>query len=298
MIAENSSAVTGRAGIELQLEGSGRTPRALIGSLNGSGKATLEKGVIAALDPKAFAAAIRSVDQGLPLDASRIRDVVTRALEVGPLVVHKAEATLSIAAGVVRIDSFVAQTDIAELVAAGSYNLADFGLDARVALRGPAIAGAAQRPELAILLRGPVLSPQRSVDVSALTGWLALRSVDQQTRRIEAIEQGRPAEAALQPPQPESEQLSPLPDVVPVLPRKRPAPLPPHAVAPPRAEPLPPGIEVGPAPGIRQRVLPRLDGAPQRPVETQANPFPRPIGPPQQAPQPPRPPGARIQPVF
>ena len=81
--AENSSAVTGRAGIQLQLDGSGLTPRAVVGSLNGSGKVTLEKGRFAALDPKAFAAAIRSVDQGLPLDASRIRDVVMRALGSG-----------------------------------------------------------------------------------------------------------------------------------------------------------------------------------------------------------------------
>ena len=77
---------------------------------------------------------------------------------------------------------------------------ADSGLDARFALRGPATVGAAQRPELAIQLRGSALSPQKSLDVSALTGWLALRSVDQQTRRIEAIEQGRPAETALQNP--------------------------------------------------------------------------------------------------
>jgi large subunit ribosomal protein L24 len=295
MTAENSPPVTGRAGIQLQLEGAGLTLRALVGSLNGSGKVTLEKGVIAALDPKAFAAAIRSVDQGLPLDASRIRDVVMRALEAGPLVVHNAEAALSIAAGVVRIDSFSARTDIAELAATGSYNLADSGLDARVALRGPATAGVSQRPELAILLRGPALSPQRSLDVSALTGWLALRSVDQQTRRIEAIEQGRPAEAAVQTPQPEPDQSAPLPDIAPVLPRKRPVP---HAAAPARADPLPPAVEVGPAPGIRPRVPQRVDGAPQRPVESQANPFPRPIGPPPQAPQPPPPAGARIQPIF
>jgi large subunit ribosomal protein L24 len=291
MAAENSSPFTGRAGIQLQLEGSGLTPRALVGSLNGSGKITLEKGVIAALDPKAFAAAIRSVDQGLPLDASRIRDVVMRALEAGPLVVHNAEAALSIAAGMVRIDSFSSRTDIAELAATGSYNLADSGLDARVALRGPATAGVSQRPELAILLRGPAMSPQRSLDVSALTGWLALRSVDQQTRRIEAIEQGRPAEAAVQTPQPEPDQSEPLPDIAPVLPRKRPVP---HAAAPARAEPLPPAVEVGPAPGIRPRVPQRVDGAPQRPVESQANPFPRPIGPPPQAP----PAGARIRPIF
>ncbi|MET0445160.1 MAG: AsmA-like C-terminal region-containing protein, partial [Pseudorhodoplanes sp.] len=287
---DNASALTGRVGLQLQFDGAGLSPRALIGSLNGSGKVTLDKGRVAALDPRAFAAAIRSVDQGLPLDASRIRDVVTRALDAGPLVIHNAEAQLSIAAGVVRIDSFTARTDAADLIASGSYNLADSGLDARFALRGSATAGGAQRPELAIHLRGPALSPQKSLDVSALTGWLALRSVDQQTKRIEAIEQGRPAETALQPPaaQPEPEASSPesqpLPDLAPVLPRRRPSPqaaVPPASPpqqAPnqlPRAEPLPPPIEV-PA---RPRVPPRVDAAPQRP-DGQANPFPKPVGPP------------------
>jgi large subunit ribosomal protein L24 len=304
---ENATALTGRAGLQLQFEGAGLSPRALIGSLHGGGKITLDKSRVAALDPKAFAAVIRSVDQGLPLDASRIRDVVTRALEQGPLVVHNAEAQVSIAAGVLRVDSFAAKTDAADLLASGSYNLADAGLDARFALRGPQTAGSAQRPELAIQLRGPASSPQRNVDVSALTGWLALRSVDQQTRRIEAIEQGRPAETALQAPatEAEREQASPqspaLPDVAPVLPRKRP---PPQAAAPAvqpqaphpaqRLEPLPPPIEVGPA---RPRVAPRVDAVPQRPADVQANPFPKPIGPPPQQAAPP-PPGGRVNPAF
>ena len=174
------------------------------------------------------------------------------------------------AAGVVRIDSFAARSDTAELAATGSYNLADSGLDARVALRGPVTAGVAQRPELAILLRGPALTPQRSVDVSALTGWLALRSVDQQTRRIEAIEQGRQGDGALQTPPNEAVAT---PNVQ------------------PRNEPLPPPVEVGPAPGARPRAPQRVEGAPQRPAETQANPFPKPIGSPP-------PPGPRITPIF
>ncbi|MET0867712.1 MAG: hypothetical protein ABWY35_06385, partial [Pseudorhodoplanes sp.] len=61
----------------------------------------------------------------------------------------------------------------------------------------------------------------------------------------------------------------------------------------PRAEPLPPPIEV-PA---RPRVPPRVDAAPQRP-DGQANPFPRPVGPPPQQQQVLPPPGGRINPAF
>ena len=39
------------------------------------------------------------------------------------------------------------------------------------------------RPELAVALKGPLAAPARSLDISALTGWLALRAAELQTRR-------------------------------------------------------------------------------------------------------------------
>ena len=61
-------------------EGTGRSPVALIGALKGGGTFTLQDGRVARLDPAAFDAVIRSVDQGLPIDATRIRDRMEQAL--------------------------------------------------------------------------------------------------------------------------------------------------------------------------------------------------------------------------
>jgi len=283
LTGQSIAASAGRIGTRLDFEGTGLSPKALVGSLNGTGIVTLDQVQLSALDPKAFAAATRSVDQGLPLDASRIREVVTRAFESGPLVVHNAEASLSIAAGVARIESFTARAETAELTATGSYNLAESLVDARLAMLGPAAPGNPVRPELGIHLRGPSSAPLRSLDVSALTGWLAMRSVDRQTKRIEAIEQGRPAET----PTPESESESSLPDVSPILPRRRPPPQAAQPSAPqplaPRPQtgldPLPPPVEIRPAPGERRRIPQRVEGVPQRPADTRPNPFPQPIAP-------------------
>jgi hypothetical protein len=44
------------------------------------------------------------------------------------------------------------------------------------------------RPELAVTLKGPLAAPVRSLDVSALTGWLTLRAAELQSRRLESIE--------------------------------------------------------------------------------------------------------------
>ena len=56
------------------------SPVALIGSLEGSGIFTLENGRVVRLDPAAFDAVIRAVDQGLPIDATRVRDRMDAAL--------------------------------------------------------------------------------------------------------------------------------------------------------------------------------------------------------------------------
>ncbi|RKE67708.1 AsmA family protein [Pseudorhodoplanes sinuspersici] len=278
----HASPLSGRATLDMQFEGGGLSPRAIVGSLNGSGMLTLEKARVASLDPGAFSTVTRSVDQGLPLDAQRVRGVVTRSLDAGSLAIASAEASLAMASGIVRIETFAASAEPVELAVTGSYNLLDARIDTRLALTGAAVAGAPMRPELVVALRGPASAPERTVDVSMLTGWLALRSVDRQTKRLEAIEQGRPAEAALQTQDDkaaldkEASGEPTLPELAPVLPRPRPAaPQQPHVAAPsqqPHVEPLPAPVEIRPAAGERRRVPQRVEGPPR------ANPFPQPLG--------------------
>ena len=60
-------------------------------------------------------------------------------------------------------------------------------MDARLLLSGSDEAAGA-RPNIFVALKGPFAAPARSVDVSALTGWLTLRAVENQTKRLRAIE--------------------------------------------------------------------------------------------------------------
>ncbi|MFZ5690109.1 MAG: AsmA-like C-terminal region-containing protein [Pseudomonadota bacterium] len=275
LFGDGVAPLTGQAALTMRLEGMGRSPRALVGSLNGTGTLVLDRARIAALDPKVFEIAMRSVDQGLPIDAGRVRDLASRSLDAGPLIVPHAEATLTIAAGIARIDTFKARAEAADLAVSGSYDFSDSRIDLRVAMSGPA-AGASLQPELAVQLRGPAAKPERALDISALTGWLALRSVDRQAKKLEAIEQGRAIEDA--PETPHTEFAAPQkPESATASPRRKP----PQSAL----QPLPPAVEFAPAPE-RRRILPQTQRAePQRadprselPPTGGANPFPRPIG--------------------
>ena len=110
----------------------------------------------------------------------------------------------------------------------------------------------------------------RTLDVTSLSSWLAVRTIDRETRRLDAIERGEPPPVetpfappptaalpspampnTLRPGQPLSDV--PLPGHEPRRPLpKTVAPRPPAAPAPPvvsqQAAPLPPPIEVRPAP--------------------------------------------------
>ncbi|MGA2412063.1 MAG: hypothetical protein ABSG46_16975, partial [Candidatus Binataceae bacterium] len=80
--------------------------------------------------------------------------------------------------------------DGSALALAGALDLGTVAIDARLTLSGepPPHALIRARPELAITLNGPLTAPARSLDISALTGWLALRAAELQTRRLESLE--------------------------------------------------------------------------------------------------------------
>ena len=73
------------------------------------------------------------------------------------------------------------------LTAAGTLDLTDGSLDARIVLTGRSEAAGA-RPDISVALKGPLSAPLRDVDVSALVSWLTLRAVENQATRLHAIE--------------------------------------------------------------------------------------------------------------
>jgi uncharacterized protein involved in outer membrane biogenesis len=201
--------VTGSLVLSADVEGSGLSPVALIGSLQGSGKIALSDGQLAGLDPRAFDAVTRAVDQGLPIDTARISDAVGKALESGQLAVEHADGTLAVSAGQVRLSNATVDGKDAALSLAGILDLTDGSLDARLVLSGSGQAGGA-RPDIFMALKGPLAAPARSIDVSALTGWLTLRAVENQARQLREIENVQ-RQAKPPAPRPKSELAPVLP---------------------------------------------------------------------------------------
>jgi large subunit ribosomal protein L24 len=275
--------LAGRITLDMTAQGSGRSASALIGSLAGNGSFTLQNGKVEHLDPGVFDAVIRAVDGGLPVDAPRVRAWLDKALAARALPVDLAEGTITLTAGQARLSNIVVHTPAAELTAGGSINLADGGLDARLTLAGLAGIGdiAQAPPKIVIALKGPVANPQRTIDVAALSSWLALRSVEQQSKKLEVLEgraaatdarsDDKPARVAPTTPAPAATVAVPPASAPPhaVLPTPRPAPKPPAAKPP--AEVAAPVVRADP-----ERPKPAPRPAPPSPPP-QARPAPAPF---------------------
>ena len=185
--------LAGRATVDLDFQGTGRSPIALVGALKGDGTFTIQDGAIMRVDPSAFVTVIRSVDEGLPIDATRVRDRMEVALGNGALSVPLAQGEIVIASGQLRLVNTAVQAKGVEVGVSLGLDLAGSAIDARLVLSGAPGTGALEgvRPEVALSLRGPFGEPKRTLDVAAFTSWLALRAIEEKDKRIEALQTGR-----------------------------------------------------------------------------------------------------------
>jgi large subunit ribosomal protein L24 len=264
--------VSGRLNVQLQVEGSGRSPATLVGSLHGEGKVSLSGGQFAGLDPRAFAAVTRAVDQGVPVEAAKIENLAGKALASGQLKVKTAEGTLAVGAGQIRLTDAKATGEGADLAMSGVFDLTNGSLNARLVLTGMETAAGA-RPDIFLALNGPFGAPSKTFDVSGLTGWLTLRAIDQQSKKLDAIEAEPKEEAKPAVPEQKSETKSDAapPAAAPAQPKelsapKKPPAQPPRSAAVPQQQPRPTAPPPVSAPALPPpiNILPRVNPPPAR----------------------------------
>lgn len=174
--------VSGRADLTLDLQGSGRTPRALVASLAGAGSLTLRDGAVARLDPEAATRVEPLVESGLALETAKIAAALEPLLAKGDLAAPRATAAFSVSGGVAR--SGPIESARGDLGGVAAIDLSRLTLDADLLL-GPRVS---PTPPLGVSFKGPLAQPARRLDAAALTGWLSVRAVERETRRIEALE--------------------------------------------------------------------------------------------------------------
>jgi large subunit ribosomal protein L24 len=176
-------------------------------------------------------------------------------------------------------------------VVSGGYDIPADQADIRAIIALTMALPATGRPEIQLFAVGTPDALSRTVDVAALSSWLAVRAIDHETRRLDAIERGEPpppmpAPVSLPPPEdtqpsavppdagPSSEPLSQVP-----LPGRDPRRLPPKAKAVAPRPPAAPPVVSAPGPAAPSPNVSSPNGpSPHAPVVSQqVTPLPPPI---------------------
>jgi len=274
----NLAMPAGRASMQMTLTSQGRSASALAGALSGSGTLTLEAARISGLDPRAFEVAVRANDNGQAKDDVRLKQIVEAALPAGALAVPSAQIPFTVRDGRLRVGATTLDGNGVRATVSGGYDIAADQADIRAALSLTMTTG---RPEIQLLAVGTPDALNRSVDVAPLSSWLAVRAIDHETRRLDAIERGEPPPAAPPPIVLPADGQAPIPEAAlpsapakqkgggdprrppakkAAVPRPPTAPVvnaPPAPVAgQPQVAPLPPPIDVRPAPGAAAKPKP------------------------------------------
>src|SRR5262249_13596896 len=155
-----------------------------------TGTLTVERAQFASLDPAAIDAAIRAVDGGTPIDNAKIGDLVNARLQAGKLAVPSATGAVNIASGRASVKSLTASAEGVDVALNGLVDLVEENLELNLKLTGAKKddASSGQRPEVSVMFKGPIDAPRRTTDTSAFVGWLTLRSVDRETKRLEELQ--------------------------------------------------------------------------------------------------------------
>jgi len=277
----------GRVSLQVDAGGTGLSPAALVGGLHGGGTVTGENLQFASLDPNAIGAATRAADRGVLIDSVRIGDVVRSALDGGRLTIPSLDGAVAIADGRASFGPLAGPAQDADVSIAGSYGLADDGLDLRVDLTGAPAADTPdiKRPQLSVALNGPLEQPRRTVDVTALVSWLTLRNVEREAIRLEAAEREakriQAEEEARRKAQEDEARRRAQEDEArrkaqEAARRAQEAEMPTSGIG---APPLPPPIEIKPVPGTSEpaprRAPPRTERLPTPPPLVITRPDPR-----------------------
>ena len=237
--------------------------------------------------------AVRANDSGQAKDDVRLKQIVEATLPAGALAVPSAQIPFTVRDGRLRVGATTLDGNGVKAIVSGGYDIAADQADIRAALSLTMTTG---RPEIQLLAVGTPDALSRSVDVAPLSSWLAVRAIDHETRRLDAIERGEPPPPAPPPIVLPADGQLPIPEATPPAPvvqkgardpRRPPAkkataprpPTPPVVNAPPapvagqpQVAPLPPPIDVRPAPGAaKPKPRPPLALTPQV-----GNPPPRP----------------------
>ena len=182
---------SGRFGMELSAEATGKSVAELLASASGSGELGLNdtriKGLSLDILPALMAEADAMKDD---ISAERIENPLETALDQGETQVAAVTIPFNLTSGTLRAQNVTAAAGSARLTADAALDLAGQSMQASLEIGfdpgGEAQAGA--DPGVSLYFAGPLAEPQRTINATDLGNFLSIRAFERERRRVERLQ--------------------------------------------------------------------------------------------------------------
>ncbi|WP_075292257.1 AsmA family protein [Pararhizobium arenae] len=186
-----AAVATGRFDLDMGVETSGASVRAMAEGMTGSGTATLRDFVIRGIDTGALPAVMAAADamQG-EISPATIEEAVRRSVLAGQSAIGNVTVPFNIAGGTLRAQNVTAANESASLSADAEIALADQRMTASATVKfnagEAALAGA--EPQVRLDYAGLLEAPGVTMDVTDISNFLSLRAFERERRRVETLQ--------------------------------------------------------------------------------------------------------------
>lgn len=171
--------------------GSGRSKKALLSGLSGSGIFAVKNADVPGLNPGAFSQILLASDvDGFEIEADRVGEIADAAVFDQSFHLGDYSEAFSLVQGNLVMRNISVKTDDLQLSARASLNLASMKTNASLQITYTAgketVAGAA--PEVRLDWTGTFPQLSMSLDTQALEGYLSVRAYEREQRRVELLQ--------------------------------------------------------------------------------------------------------------
>lgn len=188
---DGAPVASGKFGLGLSMEASGKSMKDIAGSLNGSGELRLGETSVRGLNLGMLAPLLAATDPMQDqLNAGKVHPIVETLLNNGEAKLPPTAIPFNVTDGVLRFQNVSVTTDQAKVVGNGQIDLPQERINAslNIALNPGSEVLPGAEPAIRLDFSGLLASPGRTMDVTDITGFLSLRAFERERRRVERLQ--------------------------------------------------------------------------------------------------------------
>lgn len=180
--------LNGDGSLSMTFETSGVSMASMMAGLTGEGTLAVSNASVSGLGLDGFARILQASDAGLLGDDADLGAAFSDALRAGTMSIAQANAPISLVGGTARASNVFLQGEATALRGGWSLDLSTHDLDADfsyAATNGPGDVEA--MPNVGLSFTGDFAQPERELDVSQISSFLNVRQLENEIRRVEAL---------------------------------------------------------------------------------------------------------------